>query len=50
MCKWTCLKVRLLETKRLTVIEAAQSLKMGRSTVYKLAQEGKLSTHKLERQ
>ena len=31
-----------METKLLTVIEAAQYLKMGRSTVYKLAQEGKL--------
>lgn len=50
MCKWTCLKVRLLETKRLTVIEAAQSLKIGRSAVYKLAQDGKLSTHKGGRQ
>ena len=39
-----------METKWLTVIEAAQYLKMGRSTVYKLAQEGKLPTHKVGRQ
>lgn len=39
-----------MQTKRLTVIEAAEYLKMGRSTVYKLAQEGKLPTHKVGRQ
>ena len=39
-----------METKWLTVIEAAQYLKMGRSTDYKLAQEGKLPSHKLGRQ
>lgn len=39
-----------METKRLTVNEAAQYLKIGRSTVYKLAQEGKLSTHRVGRQ
>ena len=39
-----------METKWLTVIEAAQYLKMGRSTVYKLAQEGKLPAHKVGRQ
>ncbi len=39
-----------METRWLTVIEAAQYLKMGRSTVYKLAQEGKLPTHKVGRQ
>jgi len=39
-----------METKWLTVIEAAQYLKMGRSTVYKLAQEGKLLTRKVGRQ
>ena len=39
-----------METKWLTVIEAAQYLKMGRSTVYKLAQERKLPTHKVGRQ
>ena len=39
-----------METKWLTVIEAAQYLKMGRSTVYKLAQEGKLPTHRVGRQ
>lgn len=47
---WMCLKERLMETKWLIVIEAAQYLKMGRSTVYKLAQEGKLPTHKVGRQ
>jgi len=40
----------LMETKLLTVIEAAQYLKMGRSTVYKLAQEGKLPKDKVGRQ
>jgi excisionase family DNA binding protein len=40
----------MMQTKRLTVIEAAEYLKMGRSTVYKLAQEGKLPTHKVGRQ
>lgn len=44
------LKERLRETKWLTVIEAAHYLKMGRSTVYKLAQEGKLPTHRVGRQ
>ena len=44
------MKEGLMETKWLTVIEAAQYLKMGRSTVYKLAQEGKLPTHKVGRQ
>ncbi|WP_230204315.1 helix-turn-helix domain-containing protein [Olavius algarvensis spirochete endosymbiont] len=44
------MKERLMETKWLIVIEAAQYLKMGRSTVYKLAQEGKLPTHKVGRQ
>ncbi|MGQ9496266.1 MAG: helix-turn-helix domain-containing protein [Thermoanaerobaculaceae bacterium] len=39
-----------METKWLTVVEAAQYLKMGRSTVYKLAQEGKLPTHKVGNQ
>lgn len=39
-----------MQTKWLTVIEAAEYLKMGRSTVYKLAQEGKLPTHKVGRQ
>ena len=39
-----------METTWLTVIEAAQYLKMGRSTDYKLAQEGKLPTHKVGRQ
>ena len=39
-----------METKWLTVIEAAQYLKMGRSTIYKLAQEGKLPAHKVGRQ
>ena len=38
-----------METKLLTVIEAAQYLKMGRSTVYKLAQEGKLPKDKVGR-
>ncbi|MEJ5377091.1 MAG: hypothetical protein WHX93_10980 [bacterium] len=38
---------RLMETKWLTVIETAQYLKMGRSTVYKSAQEGGLLTHKM---
>jgi len=50
MYEWTCLKEKLMETKWLTVIEAVQYLKMGRSTVYKLAQEGKLPTHKVGRQ
>ncbi len=40
----------MLQTKWLTVIEVAEYLKMGRSTVYKLAQEGKLPTHKVGRQ
>mgnify|MGYP006943676785 CR=1 FL=1 len=31
MYEWMFLKKRLVETKRLTVIEAAQYLKMGRS-------------------
>ena len=39
-----------METKWLTVIEAAEYLKMGRSTIYKLAQEGKLPAHKVGRQ
>ena len=39
-----------METKWLTVIEAVQYLRMDRSTVYKLAQEGKLPTHKVGRQ
>jgi len=34
-------------TEWLTVIEAAQYLKMGRSTVYNLAQEGKLPAQKI---
>jgi|GEM_PF-6139692 len=34
-----------METKWLTIIETAQYLKMGRSTVSKPAQEGKLPTH-----
>jgi excisionase family DNA binding protein len=50
MYEWTCWKERLMETKWLTVIEAAQYLKMGRSTVYKLSQGGKLPTHKVGRQ
>jgi excisionase family DNA binding protein len=39
-----------METKWLTVIEAAQYLNVGRSTVYKLAQEGKPPTPKVGRQ
>lgn len=39
-----------METKWLTLIEAAEYLKMGKSTMYKLAQEGKLPTHKVGRQ
>lgn len=39
-----------METKWLTVVEAAQYLKTGRSTVDKLAQEGTLPTHKVGRQ
>ena len=44
------MKERLIETKWLRVIEAAQHLKMGRSTVHKPAQEGKLPAHKVGRQ
>ena len=40
----------MVETKWLTVIEAVQYLKMGRSTVYELAHEGKLPNHKVGRQ
>lgn len=36
-----------MQTKWLTVIKAAEYLKMG---IYKLAQEGKLPTHKVGRQ
>ncbi len=36
-----------MATEWLRVVEAAQYLKMGRSTVYKLAQEGKLPAHKI---
>ena len=36
-----------MESIWLTVIEAAEYLKMGRSTVYRLAQEGKLLAHKV---
>ena len=40
-----------METKWLTLIEAAQHLTMARSTVYKfVAQQGKLPTHKIGRQ
>ncbi|HOE64052.1 MAG TPA: helix-turn-helix domain-containing protein [Candidatus Sumerlaeota bacterium] len=39
-----------METQWLTIIEAAQYLRMGKSTAYKLVQEGKLPTHKVGRQ
>lgn len=39
-----------MDTNWLTVEEAAQYLKLGRSTVYRLAQEGKLPAHKFGRQ
>ena len=39
-----------MDTKWLTVEDAAQYLKLGRSTVYRLAQEGKLPAHKFGRQ
>lgn len=35
-----------MDTKWLMVEEAAQYLKLGRSTVYRLAQENKLPAHK----
>jgi len=44
------LKVRLMDTKQLTVIKAANYLKMGWSTIYELAQEGKMPTHNVDRQ
>ena len=39
-----------MDTKWLTVIEAAEYLKMGRSTVYKLLREGRLPAHKAGRE
>ncbi len=39
-----------MDTNWLTVEDAAQYLKLGRSTVYRLAQEGKLPAHKFGRQ
>ena len=47
---WMFLKERLTETKWLAVIESAQYVKMGVSTIYKLAQEGKLLAHRVGRQ
>ena len=38
-----------MDTKWLTVIEAAEYLKLGRSTVYRLVREGKLPAHKFGR-
>lgn len=38
-----------MQTKWLTVAEAAEYLKMGRSTIYKLLKEGKLPAHKAGR-
>jgi len=39
-----------MKKKWLTIIEAAEYLQMGRSTLYKLAQESKLPTHEVGRQ
>jgi excisionase family DNA binding protein len=39
-----------MQTKWLTVAEAAEYLKMGRSTVYKLVKEEKLPAHKAGRE
>lgn len=39
-----------MNTNWLTVLEAAKYLKLGRSTVYRLANEGKLPAHKFGRQ
>jgi len=39
-----------MDTNWLTVLEAAKYLKLGRSTVYRLANEGKLPAHKFRRQ
>ena len=39
-----------MQTKWLTVAEAAEYLKMGRSTVYKLLKDGKLPAHKAGRE
>jgi len=37
-------------TQWLTMKEAAEYLKMGRSTIYKLLREGNLPAHKVERE
>lgn len=44
-----CWTERSMDTKWLTVIEAAEYLKLGRSTVYRLVREGKLPAHKFGR-